>query len=340
MAALLARRHERDRAAMPELTSRWAEVDAAADLLTRSCIDPGGDGAVAERDGEVVGFLFGVRSLVDPSSFLAQYAPPRGINMPVSGHAIAEGEDAYSVYAALYGALAEEWVQRGFLEHRAGIVTADPAMEQAWFRLGFGSLHTFAFRDLAPVEIDEGSVHAEVRRPSSEDRAEVGRFEDLNARFHREAPIFWPYLGPDVERAVEDFDRHILAGEENAALLAYAGGEAVGMNLLVGQAGFGPEMCSPEGSVYLYEGIVEAGRRGGGIGSALFARSVEWAREQGYRWVTLHWGSPNQSGAAFWTGHGFRVVEMTVQRRLDERLTWARPEEDAEGPRSTVSRAW
>jgi hypothetical protein len=58
---------------------------------------------------------------------------------------------------------------------------------------------------------------------------------------------------------------------------------------------------------------------------------VEWAREQGYEHVALHFASANLPGAKFWQSSGFRPVEHGMRRRVDERIAWAT------GKRPTVS---
>ena len=83
-------------------------------------------------------------------------------------------------------------------------------------------------------------------------------------------------------------------------------------------------MVTPEKTVYLYQGVVSESVRGGGIGKAILSQGIEWAREQGYQHVALHFASPNVSGARFWQAQGFVPIEHRMSRHIDERIAWAK----------------
>jgi hypothetical protein len=59
------------------------------------------------------------------------------------------------------------------------------------------------------------------------------------------------------------------------------------------------------------------------VGKAILAQGVNWAREQGYQHVALHYASANIPGARFWSGHGFEAIEYRMVRHVDERIAWA-----------------
>ena len=82
-------------------------------------------------------------------------------------------------------------------------------------------------------------------------------------------------------------------------------------------------LVAPERTVYLYQGIVSPDARRGGVGAALLANGVAWARDQGYEHIALHYATPNISGARFWQSSGFRPVEYRMARHVDERIAWA-----------------
>ena len=75
--------------------------------------------------------------------------------------------------------------------------------------------------------------------------------------------------------------------------------------------------------VYLFEGIVANGVRGGGIGGTLLRHSMDWARQAGHQTCTLHFAPANSLGAPFWLGHGFVPVEHTMERVIDSRVALA-----------------
>jgi GNAT superfamily N-acetyltransferase len=327
VASLLAARHRGDRETEPLLPERWERPDAARRFIETALGEARPEGVVAEREGRVVGYLFGTRHLDAPSSFDAQYQPPHSTSIPVWGHAVAEGEDALAAYAALYAPLAERWADAGFFTHRVHFTTGQRSISDAWVMLGFGAVYTFCVRDLALVD-GEPPVGLEVHRAGLEDIEIVERFADLESAFHRQGPIFWPYVHGDVRPAVEAFHRQALSDDGSPTFIAYRDGQPVGMYLLVGLPGWGySPLCAPEGSIYLYQAIVEGHARSGGAGTALLAHAVEWARARGLQHLTLHFASMNPSGGPFWLGHGFRPLEQALERRLDERIAWARPRE-------------
>ena len=51
--------------------------------------------------------------------------------------------------------------------------------------------------------------------------------------------------------------------------------------------------------------------------------AAEWAREQGYEHIGLHFAAPNLQGAKFWQSSGFKPVEFGIRRHIDERVAWA-----------------
>ncbi len=82
-------------------------------------------------------------------------------------------------------------------------------------------------------------------------------------------------------------------------------------------------MTVPDKTIYLFQGIVTQDARAGGIGTAILSKGIEWAREQGYAHVALHFASANLPGANFWQSSGFRPIEHGMRRRLDDRIAWA-----------------
>ena len=324
IAAVRARAHARARAVTPALPAAYEDPGACVGLLTHALLDDDADIAVAERDGRIVGFLGGTRSMPAPDSFWAQYTPPHSISIPVAGHGIDDGEPAVEVYRALYAHLSARWAEDGFFFHQAGLLTSDPAARDAWFLLGFGANVTLSYRDLSPLRSAANTGGIELRDATVDDLPAIQRMDELESLHHREPPIFWPHLGRDVAAAVEAFQRTALGNPKQRLVIAWRGTEPLGMHFLMGEGGFGGPAVSPERSVYLYQAIVEPDARGQGVGNALLAHTVEWARAEGYSAIVLHYASMNPSGTPYWEGHGFVPLEITVERHLDERIAWAR----------------
>ena len=99
----------------------------------------GASGAVAHRGDELVGYLLG-----------SPRAPTWGPNRWVegAGHAVAEPETVRD----LYGFAASRWVDDGATSHHAIVPATDPALVDAWFRLGFGQQHVHAIREVPDAD--------------------------------------------------------------------------------------------------------------------------------------------------------------------------------------------
>ncbi len=324
-AALLAGRHARDRARLPALPPRFEQPSECEALVREIFAGDRVSGAAAEREGTLAGFVIGQRNLHAQDGFAAQFDGNRTVHIPSAGHAVAPGEDMAAIYNALYATLAEQWTDEGFFTHGVALSHGDNGLNEAWNLLGFGGKTTLAVRDTRPLDRSRSGRSIEVRRATSEDGEVVGHFLDLEARFHRQSPIFWPYLALDTARASREFRDATLASDENAVFLAFEGSRAIAMLLFLAGTGFGPPLSSPDRCVYLFEGITEPDTRGGGAGSALVDHAFGWARDHGYDYCTLHYATANPSGRPFWLGHGREPYEDNWVRHVDERIVWARP---------------
>ena len=122
---LLAARHRRHREAEPLLAARYEDPAAAraeVEALWRADDTPG---AVAIRDGRVVGYLTGIRKCDDVWG--------SNVWVEAGGHAVEQAEDARDLYAVA----AAGWVGVGRDAHYAVVPSADGDLVDAWFRLGF-----------------------------------------------------------------------------------------------------------------------------------------------------------------------------------------------------------
>jgi GNAT superfamily N-acetyltransferase len=319
-AGLLAARHERDRQRIPRLAPGFASPEACMPFIAATLANPLGAGAAAEHDGRVVGFLLSEKNLLPPTHFASQWVEPYSISIPLTGHAVAEGFDAVDVYRQLYANEAARWIQSGFFKHTVHVIPGDNETQEAWVNLGFGRKITCAVRETTPVS-PPSRPGLDIHQASSEDIEVVLALEETNTLHHASSPIFWPYLR-EILPAIEGHIRTLLADPANAHLVAYQDGKPLGMDSFTPPDFLSP-LCIGGKTTYLFQGVVEPEARGGGIGKALLARSMEWAREQGYEYCALHFASANPSGAPFWLGQGFVPVEHSMTRHVDERIAWA-----------------
>jgi GNAT superfamily N-acetyltransferase len=89
------------------------------------------------------------------------------------------------------------------------------------------------------------------------------------------------------------------------------------------------DLLTPEDSVYVRIAYIEEAARATGPGTQLLTRGMAWAREQDYRHCTLNFFAGNLIGARFWLRRGFRPLSLRLERRIDERISWAEGSNEA-----------
>lgn len=94
--------------------------------------------------------------------------------------------------------------------------------------------------------------------------------------------------------------RDLLDTRLGTLLLAEDGPELVGLSVMVGRDA--PELGM----------LVAAAHRGLGVGSALLAASLDWARAQAAQKVVLHVFPHNAAARALYRAHGFVEVRVAV----------------------------
>lgn len=326
-ASLLAERHVRDRERDPRFPAAYEIPPACRPLIEQALATEGGRGVVAASGGEIVGFAVMAPFLAQPTHMTAAFFPARCTNLGYTAHASKAGMEL-DVYREMYAALADHFVGQGFFDHNVYIAPRDKAVEEAFVSLGFGRTVTAAMRGVEPVEDSPGSVDVgasalELHAASGEDALVIfALYDELNAH-HARAPIFWPNLR-ETSASSHAFQRDLLNDPKaNAHWVAYDAGRPVGMNTFMPPFWLAPTI-TPEKTVYLYQGVVSEDARRGGVGRAILVRGIDWAREQGYQHVALHFAAPNVAGARFWQGNGFVPVEHRMTRHIDERISWAK----------------
>lgn len=322
--ALLAGAHARRQLAGVRLGERYFERSGCTLLLEQLLSSPRATAVVCERGGRVQGYLAGERQLYAPEDFASIYAEPRSTNVPLHGHAVADGEDAAAVYEALYAELAREWIADGFFIHNVAVSAQEAAVLEAWSLLGFGRKSVCAIRPTSPLASD-GERRAEVRIEEIR-----GRDDEVLELFHRRlmtfqtgAPMFWPYTG-ESDAKVRAVRRDAMASGQGFAYVARGRkGKPLGSLLFVPSVFLSPLLVCDD-MMYLWEGFVEEDQRAAGVGSMLLDHALERLRERGIAWCALHFVSGNPRGGRFWPSKGFVPIEVVMNRHVDERVAWAR----------------
>jgi GNAT superfamily N-acetyltransferase len=309
-AALLARRHTQQLAREPRLPSKYASPAETRPLL--EALLPRSSGVVAIEGGKAIGYLLGHADL-DWGG--------RARLMPLEGHAV-NSADAVDVYREMYAAASPAWNDAGFFQHTINVPAGDEAAEEAFFSLGFGQMLAFGLRDVTPLTGVSSAVRIE--RAGPEQIEDVRRLMIGLGEYNALPPLYRPFVPQtDTEWARKPAVLKQMADENCSYWLAYDGDRVVGIMI------FTPpdpteRMVTPEDGVYLWIAYVEPDARVGGAGKALVDNGLAWARSRGYKHCTVGWFTTNMFGARFWPGRGYTPVMHRLERRLDERIAWAK----------------
>ena len=304
---LLAERHRRHRAAAPLLPSAFEDPVAARGAVEVAWDKQGASGAVAFRDGRVIGYLIGAPE--DEQ----EWGPNEFVE--VSGHAVLEPE----LVRDLYTAVAEGSVAGGRHRHYALVPASDGELLDAWYRVGFGQQQAYGIREVPAEAWPDG-----VRQATPGDVDALLALAPLIARHHAASPVFSDYSArrlaqPDADRAELESD---IATDEIGTLLAEVDGRVVGLFSLmpVELAGDDVEghgtLAKPERACYLGFAATDPEARGSGVGVLLTQAAFAWAHRAGYQTMVTDWRVTNLLSSRFWPRRGFRTSFLRLYRSI------------------------
>lgn len=321
-AELLARRHARDRQALPLLPARFENTRNAQAAVREVWNKPHTTGTAALRDGRLVGYLLGE----------ARFDTLRGrhIWMHLAGHALADDAPS-SLYAELYAAAGPAWLRLGAFDHYIKIPATDAAALDVWFDLTFGKEQAHAFLSLNGALPERVAVPGVVIRRATE--ADRDAFVDEMSpilRQHMSGPPVWGVALPEAVGSMREGFADLLTDATALVWLAEAEGETEAGRVLGYQVYFPASPADDDLTISISERTalleVAATRpdaRGRGIGRALAAAGLADAAAGGYTVCVADWRTTNIEGNRFWLGVGFRPAVYRLTRKVDPRIAWA-----------------
>ena len=260
-------------------------------------------GAVALRDGRLVGYLIGSRRSG------AMWGESAWVETP--GHGVEEPE----IVRDLYGAAAAVWVESGAMRHYALVPATDPELLDAWFRLGFGQQQGLGIREV-PAEPAPLPEAVTVRRAGPGDVDTVLRL-DILGEFQGGPPTFAPTTPPDPEELRAEVEEE-LGDADSPLFLAELDGRPVGLASAapVSYSSLHGGLARPEDAGILGYAAVLPEARGSGAGLALTEAVYAWCRERGFGTVVVDWRVTNLLSSRFWPGRGFRTSFLRLYRSI------------------------
>jgi GNAT superfamily N-acetyltransferase len=300
---LLAQRHRRHRLAQPLLSPRFEDAEVAQAEIKAVFEAQDASGAVAWRDGEMVGYLLG-----SPKANV-----PWGPNIWVesAGVATTEAEAMRDIYAVA----ATRWVEQGFTAQYVLVPASEHDLVSAWFRLGFGQQHAHGIRAV-PTE-PPSPAKVVVRRAIRSDIPVLAQLEVELPSHQGLAPTFSAGKASTVEESMaeweEDFDDPAYATFV-AELDGEVIGSAVGCALAKSGSHAGPARVDNAG--FLGFAAVFPSARGAGAGRALGEAVLAWAAESGFDSVVTDWRVTNLLSSRAWPALGFEESFLRLHRLI------------------------
>jgi ribosomal protein S18 acetylase RimI-like enzyme len=297
---LLARRHRNHREVEPLLPQRFEDPAEARTQVAEAWSRPSAAGAVAVRDGDVVGYLIGSPKSDDvwgANEWVEQ-----------AGHAVAEAELIRDLYAHVAG----PWVEAGRTRHYVVVPASDAASVDAWFRLSFGVQQAYGIR-----EVPETAWPGDVREATADDvdgSIELGPLVELQ---HTAPPTFAQLPDESDEDLRQEIEREI-ASPEIGSLVAERDGRLAG-GVIVSPAednGKHTGLAGPDDHCVLQWQATRPELRGTGIGRALTDGAFAWAHDHGYATIVADWRVPNLLASRFWPRRGFRTSFLRLYRSI------------------------
>lgn len=309
---LLAARQARLRAREPALPERWCDPAQAVARIQAARAGHRAEGYAAVEAGRLVGYLVGELRLELPWE--------RAGWVELAGHATAEdrADVARDLYAAWSGRLVRE---RGVFRHLVNVPSMDASLVEAWHQLDFGQMHAYALRstdasDLAPAPDD-----VVVRDATAEDAALMEATSELIWR-EQVGPPSWSPILPEQVASLRDEYVEELGEQEDRVWVAEdaVSGEALGVSV---SYRLDPDLDVPDDNMKLASTTTFPAARRRGVARALVHRLLANAREQGAAWCVTDWRTSSLRASRSWTGLGFRRTRLRLERRIDERISWA-----------------
>jgi GNAT superfamily N-acetyltransferase len=300
--ALLAARQAAHRRAHPLLSPAYEDPAAARAEVAKAFGTDDASGAVAVVDGRLAGYVLGAPK---PS-------PVWGPNVWVesAGQAVDDPETMRD----LYGLAAARWVDEGLTAHYVLTPTHDPALLDAWYRLGFGQQHAHGLRDV-PTNAPTPPPSVRIRAPRRDDIDVLARLDLALPEHQGLSPVFSAGTVPTYEDARAEWEDD-LEGDVDGIFVAEIDGRvigsAVGVPLEKSGSHVGP--ARPDNAGFLGFAAVLPEARGHGAGRALGEAVGWWAAQSGFDSLVTDWRVTNLLSSRTWPRLGYATSFVRLHR--------------------------
>jgi GNAT superfamily N-acetyltransferase len=307
-ASIFAERFGRLREAVPELPRDLLDP-AATEPLLRRAIDAG-PAVAAMRGDELAGYMAGLAVPGLRGAGCASYVPEWAHG--------ATGNDRAARYEAMYAAISGSWADAGRLCHCISILPGDAVLEAGLSWLGFGLFVVDALRGLAPIRASVPGVVVE--RATLADVDALVPLAVAHQAQYADAPTF--LVRDEVEPRQQL--RGWIESPGGSVWIARKDARPVAFMYLHPPQDDVSRLVRDPGTVGIGGAFTTPSARGLGIGRAILATMLDYARAAGFTRMAVDFETANLSARHFWLRE-FTPVVLSFERHLDDRVAGSRP---------------
>ena len=260
---------------------------------------------VAAVDGDkVLGFL----CCYEPFENAFSIQGLRGVFSPMGANGTVADRKA-EIYAQLYQAASEKWVQAGVVSHAINLYAHDKEAQEQFFRYGFGMRTVDAIRSMDEITAPsiEGYSITEITQDNALDALLL---ENELHRSYINSPFFMyrsDVSEPDFMEYFATKEPTCFVAKHGKQNIAFIIAEHDGETFIQDTPGYyhiTGLYCLPE-------------HRGKGISQCLMNKLIQKMKMHGYTRLGVDYESFNPSGSGFWQKY-FNEYAYGVVRRVDE----------------------
>jgi GNAT superfamily N-acetyltransferase len=317
MAALLAKRHERERKTFPFLPARFEEIDEAETVIRDVLKRPYSNGIVAIRGIEVIGYML--------YEFKEDAERGRYVWMDYEAIAISEKEHP-RLLRLLYADAGAEWVRHGYFHHVLKAPLGNEAIIQQWLDQSFHFEQKYAILPLQPFEPESRDRQPKLnfRRVGKDDAGLLKKMAVWNS-IHQTAAPSWLPITKETMHGIADAYEALSEDQDAYVWLAEQGERIAGFHVYFPKDD-SLSLVTPVNCAELPAASTNPDMRGRGVGRALVNHCFTEMKKEGFDFVYTDWHTPNHLASYFWPRMGFKPVMVRMSRQIDPRIAWAKGE--------------
>lgn len=275
----------------------YVSCDIGVDELARALRDASLATWVAERQGEIVGHLYG--ALLESESYeRGAWVGPDGVSF-----------DETDVLSELYAVAGREWIESNAREHYAWVLD-DVTSTTPWYELGFSRMHSRGVLGLETLRLRPMPDGFHLRRGSVDDldsavaltqEIDVAQgagpsFATLDTKVSQRDEVYEMLIDPDVAYYVVEHD-----GVPVAQCMTFP---------------LPPRRGSFDATWHLSAVAVQEDHRLRGVATAMIDAALTDARREGGAFVETNWRVTNRRAARFWQSYGFHPTYVRLHRTI------------------------